>query len=55
VDLSNIRGLFFVDAAYLGAARDEIRALFGSIESFIGEGLRWSPTALARLRDELLE
>jgi protein-tyrosine phosphatase len=55
VDLTNIRGLFFVDAAYLGAAHDEIHALYGSVESFVGDGLGWSESELARLRDELLE
>jgi protein-tyrosine phosphatase len=55
VDLTNIRGLFFVDPAYLGAARDEIHTIYGSVGAFIEEGLGWSGSELARLRDELLE
>jgi protein-tyrosine phosphatase len=55
VDITHIRGLFFVDATYLGAARGEMHELYGSIESFVGDGLRWSDTELTALRNELLE
>ena len=55
VDMTNIRGLFFVDAAYLGAAHDEISKLYGSPDSFVAEGLGWSRAELARLRADLLE
>jgi protein-tyrosine phosphatase len=55
VDMTNIRGLFFVDAAYLGAAHDEISKLYGSPDSFVAEGLGWSRSELVRLREDLLE
>jgi hypothetical protein len=53
--MSNIHGLFFVDASHLGAAHEEMIALHGSVEVFIREGLGWSDAALGRLRDGLLE
>jgi hypothetical protein len=55
VDLTNIKGLFFVDAAYLGAARDQMSASYGSVEAFIREGVGWCDGDLARLRGHLLE
>jgi protein-tyrosine phosphatase len=55
VDLRQIRGLFFVDADYLGAAHDEATARYGSIQRFIREGVGWQDADLARLRDVLLE
>jgi protein-tyrosine phosphatase len=55
VDLSNIRGLFFVDASYLGAARDEIAMLFGSVESFLFEGIGCSESMRSKLQQDLLE
>jgi len=55
VDMTNIRGLFFVDTAYLGAAHDEITTLYGSVEGFIRDGIGWSDAELDRLRDGLLD
>jgi hypothetical protein len=55
VDLRQIRGLFFVDAEYLGAAHDEATTRYGSIQRFIREGVGWQDADLARLRDVLLE
>lgn len=55
VDLRQIRGLFFVDAEYIGAAHDEATARYGSIQRFIREGVGWQDADLARLRDVLLE
>jgi hypothetical protein len=55
VDMTNIRGLFFVHTSYLGAAHDEIITGYGSIEGFIRDGIGWSDSELQRLRDGLLE
>ncbi len=55
VDMTNIRGLFFVDASYLGAAHDEIINRHGSVDAFIRDGIGWSESDLNRLRDGLLE
>lgn len=55
VDMSNIRGLFFVHTSYLGAAHDEISREYGSVEAFIRDGIGWSDSDLRRLRDGLLE
>jgi hypothetical protein len=55
VDMTNIRGLFFVDSTYLGAAHDEITREFGSVEAFIRDGIGWSDSELQSLRDALLE
>jgi protein-tyrosine phosphatase len=55
VDMTNIRGLFFVDGAYLGAAHDEITRRYGSLDSFIREGIGFSDSGIQRLRNELLE
>jgi protein-tyrosine phosphatase len=55
VDMTNIRGLFFVHASYLGAAHDEITTGYGSVEAFIREGIGCCDDDLRRLRDELLE
>jgi protein-tyrosine phosphatase len=55
VDMTNIRGLFFVDSMYLGAAHDEITREFGSVEAFIRDGIGWSGSELQSLRDALLE
>jgi protein-tyrosine phosphatase len=55
VDMSNIRGLFFVHTSYLGAAHDEITKEFGSVEAFIRDGIGWSDSDLRHLRDGLLE
>jgi protein-tyrosine phosphatase len=55
VDMTHVWGLFFVDPAYLGAAHDEIRTGYGSVEIFLRDGIGWSHSDLERLRDELLE
>jgi protein-tyrosine phosphatase len=55
VDVTNIRGLFFVHTAYIGAAHDEIIAEYGSVEVFIRDGIGCSDASLRRLRDGLLD
>jgi protein-tyrosine phosphatase len=55
VDMTNIRGLFFVDPSYLGAAHDEITTGYGSVEAYIRDGIGWSDSELQRLREGLLE
>lgn len=55
VDASTVRGLFFVDAAYLEAARDEMVQRHGSVDGFLREGVGVTDEALAALRDALLE
>ncbi len=55
VDMTNIRGLFFVDASYLGAAHDEITRQYGCVEAFIRDGIGCSDSELRHLRDGLLE
>jgi protein-tyrosine phosphatase len=55
VDMSNIRGLFFVDSSYLEAARSVIDEEYGSMESLFREGMGWSEADLRQLREELLE
>jgi protein-tyrosine phosphatase len=55
VDMTNLRGLFFVHASYIGAAKDEITTRYGSIERFLGEGVGCDNDTLQRLRDDLLE
>ncbi len=55
VDMTNIRGLFFVHTSYLGAAHEEITTQYGSVEGFIREGIGWSDNDLRQLRAALLE
>jgi len=55
VDMTPLRGLFFVEAAYLTAAHDEVTARYGTFQAFIREGLSWSDDALHGLREQLLE
>ena len=55
VDTSNIRGLFFVHASYLGAAHEEIISGYGSVEAFVRDGIGCSDAELRGLRDALLE
>jgi protein-tyrosine phosphatase len=55
VDMTSVRGLFFVDAAYIGAAHDEIRLIYGSVAGFIRKGIGWSDADLEGLRGQLLE
>jgi len=55
VDVTNIRGLFFVDPSYLAAAYEELIELFGTLDDFIRSGLGWSDDSLHNLRDHLLE
>ena len=55
VDHSKIEGLLYVSAASLEAARTEIRALHGDVESFLVDGLGCRVEDLDQLRDDLLE
>lgn len=55
VDMTNIRGLFFVHDSYLGAAYDEITTFYGSVQAFIRDGIGWSDAEVEQLRDGLLE
>ena len=55
VDMTNVRGLFFVHTSYLGAAHDTITAEHGSVAEFIRNSLGWSDSDLRELRDGLLE
>ncbi len=55
VDMTNIRGIFFVDASYLGAAHDEITRGYGSVEAFIRDGIGCSESDIQHLRAGLLE
>ncbi len=55
VDVTPIRGLFFVHASYLEAARAEVTGRHGSFEGFVVDGLGCSESELQRLRDTLLE
>lgn len=55
LDLDWLRGLFYVEPAYLRAARRKIEDEYGDIEGYIRVGLGVDNRSIARLRDELLE
>jgi hypothetical protein len=55
VDLSKIEALLYVKAESLQAARGEIEARHGDMDTYLIEGLGCRAEELERLRDELLE
>jgi protein-tyrosine phosphatase len=55
VDMAGIRGLFYVDASYLEAAKAEAREGYGSLAAFIREGIGFGDDEVRRLRECLLE
>ena len=50
-----LRPLLGVDASYLDAAIDEMRARYGTVESYFADGLQLDAAAQAQLRALLLE
>jgi len=55
VDLSRYEPMYYVKPEYIDAARQDVISKFGSMETFIREGLGISDEMVKRLRNELLE
>jgi|WetSurSiteA1Bulk_404760.scaffolds.fasta_scaffold08493_2 protein-tyrosine phosphatase len=55
VDMTSIEAMFYVKPEYLDAARQAVIGKYGSMESYIREGLGISDKVVAKLRNELLE
>jgi protein-tyrosine phosphatase len=55
VDMTGYESMFFVKPEYLDAAHDEVIRRYGSMESYLREGLGISDEMMDRLRKELLE
>ncbi|MGI9474472.1 MAG: tyrosine-protein phosphatase, partial [Rubripirellula sp.] len=55
VDMSNVNAFYILDGKYIDATRDEILREYGSINSYLTEGLGLSDDELQKLRTRLLE
>lgn len=55
VDTTNMEAFYILEGVYIDAALDEMVKEYGSVESYIREGLGISDEEIQRLRTELLE
>ena len=55
VDMSRFEGMYLVKPEYLDTARDDVIRKYGSMESYLREGLGISDETIHKLRSELLE
>ena len=55
VDMTSFEAMFYVKPEYLDAARQGVIGKYGSMESYIREGLGISDEVVEKLRNELLE
>ena len=55
VDISNMEAFLIQQGAYIDASYDEMVKAYGSVDTFIRDGLGLSDQEINQLRDELLE
>jgi len=55
VDMNNMEAFLIQDGAYIDASKAEMIDEFGSVNSYITDGLGLSDREIQKLRNELLE
>lgn len=55
VDVSNIRAFYELEGSYIDATRDQILSEYGSIDSYLTDGLGLAPAEIEAIRAKMLE